>query len=85
MAKAIQNSFVIVDPAEVPDGPAGRGALSPASEALLDGKTIFIEGQRSRSARFTRMAKPRGFKVRTRSGEHDGKAGVYVWLDAVEA
>lgn len=81
MARAIMNNFVVVEHSEVPEGPAGRGGLSPASIVLLEGKTIFIEGERSRSARFARMAKPRGYRVRTRAAERSGKKGVYVWLE----
>lgn len=84
MAKAHQNNFLIVDPSEVPEGPAGRGALSGASLALLEGNTIFIEGERNRSARFARMAKPRGFRVRTRTSLRNGKQGVYVWLERMD-
>lgn len=82
MAKAKSDNFIIVEHEEVPEGPGGRGALSPASMALLDGKTIFIEGD-ARPGRFARMAKPRGFRVRTRSADRNGKHGLYVWLEDV--
>jgi hypothetical protein len=79
--KVVQTlGFEIVDRSEVPEGPAGRGQLSPASEALLDGKTIFMEGP-NRSARFARMAKPRGYRVRTRTGTRNDQKGTYVWLE----
>lgn len=81
MARSTQNNFVVVDHAEVPEGPAGRGALSEASMALLDGKTIWMEGDNNHSARFARMAKPRGFRVRTRTADRSGKRGVYAWLE----
>lgn len=74
--------FEVVDPSEVPEGRPGRGQLSPASLALLEGKTIFMGG-RNRAARFASMAKPRGFKVRTRAGKRGGAEGVYIWLEAV--
>lgn len=80
MAKASVD-FVEVDHSEVPEGSPGRGHLSAASLALIDGKTIWMEGEKNRSARFARMAKPRGFRVRTRVGEHGGKRGIYVWLE----
>lgn len=73
--------FIEVDPKEVPEGRTGRGQISPASEALLAGKTIWMEGDKNRSARFSRMAKPRGFRVRTRTGERGGKKGSYIWLE----
>lgn len=77
--------FVEVDPSEVPEGHAGRGQLSPASLALLDGKTIWMVGDKNRSARFARMAKPRGMRVHTRVGERDGSRGTYIWLERVDA
>lgn len=77
--------FVEVDPSEVPPGGPGRGQLSGASQALLDGKTIWMVGDKNRSARFARMAKPRGFRVRTRTGERGGSRGTYIWLEALDA
>lgn len=77
--------FVEVDVSEIPDGAVrGRGLLSPASQALLDGKAIWMGGA-NRSARFSRMAKPRGFRVRTRTGERGGERGTYIWLERTEA
>jgi hypothetical protein len=75
--------FVVVDHAEVPEGGNGRGQLSAASLALLEGKTIFMDG-RNRSARFSRMANTRGFRVRTRTGERKGSKGTYVWLEPLD-
>lgn len=76
--------FIEVDPSEIPDGNSrGRGLLSPASQALLDGKVIWMSGI-NRSARFARMARPRGYKVRTRTGEHEGVRGTYIWLERIE-
>ncbi len=77
--------FTVVDHSEVPEGSTGRGQLSPASLALLDGQTIFISGNGNRSARFTKMAKPRGYRVRTRIGERGGKRGTYIWLETLDA
>lgn len=74
--------FEIVDPSEVPVGGAGRGELSPASKSLLEGATIWIEGK-NRASRFAQMAKPRGYRVRTRSGSRKNKAGTYVWLEPI--
>ena len=71
--------FIEVDPTEVPEGRAGRGQLSPASKALLEGKTIWIPGK-NRATRFSKMARSRGYQVRTRAGARDGVAGTYVWL-----
>lgn len=83
MAKNIE--FTVVDRSEVPEATrSGRGQLSPASLALLDGKTIWVEGK-NRGTRFTQMARPRGFRVRTRSGARGKKAGTYVWLEPAEA
>ncbi len=82
MPKAHTDNFVVVDHSEVPEGPAGRGALSEASKALLAGETIFMAGE-VRSGRFARMAKPRGLRVRTRSGERGGKKGLYIWLEPI--
>ena len=75
--------FIEVSREEVPEGSTGRGQLSPASLALLDGKTIWMAGDRNRSARFARMAKPRHLRVRTRVGERDGTKGTYIWLEAM--
>ena len=75
--------FIEVPHEEVPEGRAGRGMLSAASLALLDGKTIWMAG-RNRAARFSRMAKPRGFRVRTRSAARDGQAGTYIWLESID-
>lgn len=74
--------FEIVDRSEVPEGRSGRGELSPASIALLEGKTLFMEGK-NRASRFSNMAKPRGFRVRTRAGNRNGRQGTYVWLEAL--
>lgn len=79
MARA-EVGFVVVDRSEVPEGGNGRGQLSPASEALLGGATIWMEGG-NRAARFARMAKPRGYKVRTRTAVREGRKGTYVWLE----
>ena len=76
--------FTVVDPSEVPAGGAGRGELSPASKALLEGATIWIEGK-NRASRFAQMAKPRGYRVRTRSGARGKQQGTYVWLEPIEA
>lgn len=76
------NGFVVVDRSEVPAG-FGRGMLSEASKALLDGKTIWVAGK-SKAARFVRMARPRGFRVRTRSGVREAQKGTYVWLEKLE-
>jgi hypothetical protein len=75
--------FEIVDPAEVPAGGNGRGQLSPASAALLAGETIWMAGK-SRATRFAVMAKPRGYRVRTRTGDRDGVKGTYIWLELVQ-
>lgn len=72
--------FEVVDHAEVPPGRAGRGELGPASRALLIGQTIWMTGD-NRAARFTRMAKPRGYRVRTRTGVRNGETGTYIWLE----
>ena len=73
----MSKDFVVVDPKEVPER---TRALSPAAEALVEGKTIFVEGK-GRAARFTPMAKKRGFRVRSRTAERDGTVGTYLWLE----
>lgn len=75
--------FTVVDHDEVPEGGAGRGELSPASKSLLEGNTIWIEGK-NRASRFSQMAKPRGFRVRTRSATRKNQKGTYVWLERIE-
>lgn len=84
MARSATAGFVVVDREEVPESTGnGRGQLSPASAALLEGKTIWVEGK-NRSSRFVRMAKPRGFRVRTRTGSRKNVKGTYVWLESLE-
>lgn len=76
--------FIEVDPSEIPNSNSrGRGLLSEASQALLEGKAIWMSGV-NRSARFARMSRPRGFKVRTRTGDRDGVRGTYIWLEKAE-
>ena len=76
--------FEVVPHDEVPPATgAGRGQLSEASQSLLRGDTIFMTGK-NLSARFSRMAKPRGYRVRTRAGARKGKQGTYLWLEPLE-
>jgi hypothetical protein len=76
--------FEVVSHDEVPEGRNGRGQLGPASQALLAGETIWMPGTKNRAARFSRLAKPRGFRVRTRAGERNGERGTFIWLEALE-
>jgi hypothetical protein len=77
-----KTDWIEVDRAEVPERTTGR--ISPASEALLDGKTIFVEGK-GRAPRYAPMAKKRGFRVRSRTAERSGVVGTYVWLEPVDS
>lgn len=69
-------SFIEVERSEVPE----RGPQTAAARALLDGKTIWIEGT-GHANRYAGMAKTRGYRIRSRTAEREGVMGTYLWVE----
>lgn len=61
----------------------GRGPRTQETQALAEGKVIFIPGDTSRIvSRYARLGrKGSGMKLRSRRDHRNGVKGVYLWLE----
>jgi len=60
---------------------------SPRTQALIDGATVFIPGDRPKrnwSGWYRRVMKPRGLRVRQLYAEYQGQTGHFVWAQPIE-
>ena len=83
MPDKVKAAFEVVEPTEVPNRTTGQGRpMSPITLALLDGKTIFVVGERDWA--FRKTLSSRGRRLHTRRAERDGVKGVYLWTEEIK-
>lgn len=75
------HDFVVVDMTEIPPKARGRGNLSEANRALLDGEVIWERGKPKSASSRAQLAKRNGKRARYRRGERNGEDGTFFWFE----